>query len=47
MHMINIYYSNKGEYIRSSDGAWARWRHHVNEGLHNAIKEITSHCMSL
>ena len=34
---INIYYDNKGKYIRSNDGALTRWRRHVINSLHSPI----------
>ena len=44
-HMINIYdiyiyiyKGNKSKYIRLSDGALTRWRHHMNKSLHNRIE---------
>ena len=35
-------HGKKSKYIHSNDGALTRWRHHVNESLHNPI--ITAQC---
>ena len=35
--MIKIYFHNKGKYICINECALTRWRHHVNNSLHNRI----------